>query len=76
MALLYAGAAWLVTPGLALLGAFYLFAALLPLRPWAWSVGLVAIAFGVPSVTIVVALPLLLAWTKPTTKAAYGRLPV
>ena len=46
-----------------------------PREPWGWTLGLVAIVVGMAGVTIVVALPLLMAWQKPTTKAAFRRLP-
>lgn len=75
MALLYAAGAWLATPGIGALAVLYAASAFVPRKPWGWSVALVAIAFGVPSVTIVVALPLLVGWMKPTTKAAFGRMP-
>ena len=75
MAVLYGAAAYLVSPGLATLAVFYAVSTLLPLRRWAWTVALVAIAFGIPSITIVVALPLLRAWLAPVTRAAFGRPP-
>jgi hypothetical protein len=55
--------------------AFHVLAVVMPLRPWAWTVGLVVIALGIPGITIVFALPLLIAWMKPTLKAAFGRPP-
>lgn len=76
MAVLCAVGAYFVTPVVGTLAAFYLLAALVPLRPWGWTLALVAIAFAVPSVAIIAALPLLFMWTKPTTKAAFGRPPV
>jgi hypothetical protein len=76
LAVLYTAGAWLATPMLAALAVFYAVAALLPLRPWAWTVALLAIAIGLPSVTIVVALPLLRVWRDPITRAAYGRPPI
>jgi hypothetical protein len=76
MAALYAAAAYLVSPALVALAVFYAAASLLPLRRWAWSVALVAIAFGIPSVTIIVALPLLRAWLAPVTRVAFGRSPI
>jgi hypothetical protein len=54
----------------------YTFAAVVPLKPWAWVVGLVAIAVGLTGCTLVLALPLLLHWLKPVTKAAFGRPPL
>lgn len=59
-----------------LLAGLYTFAAIVPLRPWAWTVGIVAIAIGLTGCTIVFALPLLLYWIKPVTKAAFGRPPI
>ncbi len=56
--------------------ALYTFASIVPLKPWGWVVGLVAIAIGVTGCTIVFALPLLLQWVKPITKAAFGRPPL
>ena len=54
--------------------AFYATATFIPLKPWAWTFGLIVIALGVPGITVVVCLPLLLAWLKPTVKAAFCRL--
>lgn len=54
--------------------AFYGIATFVPYKPWGWMFGLVAIAFGMASVLIVVAVPLLVFWLKPETKAAFGRL--
>jgi hypothetical protein len=76
MAVLYGAAAYLVFPHLVALAVFYAGASLLPLRRWAWTVALLAIAFGVPSFTIIVALPLLRAWLAPVTRAAFGRPPI
>jgi hypothetical protein len=53
----------------------YAAAALAPREPWAWTLGLVAIGVGMAGVGIVFAIPLLKAWLRPTTKAAYRRLP-
>jgi len=58
----------------AALTALFVCATFVPYRPWGWSLALVAIAMGLTSAAIVVALPLLLAWLKPTTKAAFARL--
>jgi len=54
--------------------AFYGVATFMPFKPWAWTLGLVVIALGVPGLTIVVCLPLLFAWLKPNVKAAFCRL--
>ena len=85
MALFYVAVAvfaWLNPPnspaviGVAtLLALFYLVATFVPFEPWGWTVGLVALAIGLASCTIVVALPLAMAWKKPTLKAAFRRLP-
>ena len=53
---------------------FYGTATFMPLKPWAWTFGLIVIALGVPSVTIVVCLPMFFAWMKPSVKAAFCRL--
>jgi len=53
---------------------FYGTAAFMPMKPWAWTLGLVVIALGLPGLTIVVCLPLFLAWMKPSVKAAFCRL--
>lgn len=49
-------------------------ATFMPRKPWAWTLGLIVIALGCPSVTVVVCLPLLFAWLKPNVKAAFCRL--
>lgn len=54
--------------------AFYGVAAFMPLKPWAWTLGLLVIALGCPGPTLVVCVPLLLGWLKPNTKAAFCRL--
>lgn len=63
------GAVMLVT-----LATAFAVGARVPYKPWGWSLGLALLALGVVSVLVVVALPLLVAWLKPTTKAAFGRL--
>lgn len=45
-----------------------------PYKPWGWTVALVAICLGLPTILIVFSIPLLLGWMKPETKAAFGRL--
>ena len=60
----------------ALLASLYAGAAALPLKPWAWTAGIVAIAIGLTGCTIVFALPLLVYWLKPQVKAAFGRPPL
>lgn len=64
-------------PMLAAFGALALLygaAAFVPRTPWGWSLALVAIALGLPSLAIVVALPLALAWRSPLVKAAFRRI--
>lgn len=51
--------------------AFYAVATFMPLRAWAWSFGLVVIALGCLGVTVLVCLPLLLAWLKPDVRVAF-----
>lgn len=55
-------------------GSFFVIAALVPYKPWGWTVGLIAICLGLSSCTMVAAIPLLIFWLKPETKAAFGRL--
>lgn len=57
-----------------LCGAFFATSALVPFRPWGWTLGLVAICVGLTSCSAVVAIPLFIYWIKPETKAAFGRL--
>ncbi len=58
----------------AVLAAFFAVATLVPHRPWGWTVGLVAIALGLVSCAGLLAIPLLVFWVKPETKAAFRRL--
>ena len=53
---------------------FYVVATFMPRKPWAWTFGLIVIALGVPSLTIVICLPMFFAWMKPPVKAAFCRL--
>ena len=53
---------------------FFAAAAFVPLKPWGWTFALVAIALGLAGVTVLVAAPLLVAWRRPTVKAAFARL--
>ena len=55
-------------------GVFYAVAAMVPFKPWGWTVGLIAICLGLSSCLAVVAIPLVIFWMKPETKAAFGRL--
>jgi hypothetical protein len=56
------------------LALLYAVAACVPRTPWGWTVALVAIAVGVASGAFVLAVPLLVHWYKPLTKAAFARL--
>jgi hypothetical protein len=53
---------------------FFVLAALVPYKPWGWTIGLIAICLGLSSCLMVAAVPLLIFWLKPETKAAFGRL--
>jgi len=53
---------------------FYATATFMPLKPWAWTFGLVVIALGLPGLTIAFCLPMFFAWMKPSVKAAFRRL--
>ncbi|MBX3221201.1 MAG: hypothetical protein KF795_11830 [Labilithrix sp.] len=57
-----------------LFGGLFAVAAMVPYKPWGWTVGLVAICLGLTSCMAVAAIPLLIYWMKPETKAAFGRL--
>ena len=62
--------------GLVVLGfvSLHAVAALVPYKPWGWTVGLVAICLGLSSCMALAAVPLLIFWMKPEAKAAFGRL--
>jgi len=64
----------LMVMGTCALAGLHVVAVFVPYKPWGWSLGVVAIAMGMTSVLIFVAVPLLVHWFKPTTKAAFGRL--
>jgi hypothetical protein len=49
-------------------------AAMVPYKPWGWTVGLLVIGAGLASCMVLFAIPLLVFWLKPETKAAFGRL--
>ncbi len=53
---------------------FFAVATFVPYRPWGWTIGLIAIALGLSSVLILFAIPLMVYWLRPLTKAAFGRL--
>ena len=63
-----------VTAAAAALALFFAVAVFAPRKPWGWTLGVVAIAVGVAGCAVVVAAPLLVAWTRPTVKAAFRRL--
>lgn len=44
-----------------------------PRRPWSWTLAFCVLGFGVTSVSIVFALPLLVAWRGSLVRAAYQR---
>ena len=48
-------------------------AAFVPRKPWGWALGAVVLALGVPSVTVVFAIPLLVHWLRPNCRAAFMR---
>lgn len=49
-------------------------ATFVPYKPWGWTIGVVALGLGLTSCMVIFALPLLIYWLKPETKAAFGRL--
>jgi hypothetical protein len=57
----------------ATLAVFFAAAAAVPRAPWGWTVGLVAIALGVPTCAIVFAVPLVVKWQSPIVRAAFRR---
>ena len=61
--------------GAGLLAAFYAFATFAPRTPAGWAIALIAIGVGATSITLLFAAPLLIVWLRPTTKAAFRRLP-
>lgn len=71
-----AGTVTVAALGLLVVGFAGLFAVatFVPYKPWGWTVGLIAICLGLSSCTAVAAIPLLIYWMKPVTKAAFGRL--
>jgi hypothetical protein len=57
-----------------LFGGLYAVAAVVPYKPWGWTVALIAICLGLTSLLVFFSVPLLVHWLKPQTKAAFGRL--
>lgn len=53
---------------------FFGIAAFVPYKPWGWTLGFVALAFGMMSCMLPFAIPITLGWIKPATKAAFQRL--
>ena len=49
-------------------------ATFMPFKAWAWTFGLIVIGLGIPGITVIVCLPLLLAWRRPNVRAAFCRL--
>lgn len=65
----------LLTLGASLvLAVLFAVATFVPYRPWGWSIGLLAIAMGLVSVSVFFAVPLLVLWVRPNVKAAFARL--
>lgn len=58
----------------AVLGAVFAVAALVPYKPWGWTMGLVAICIGLATCLAPAAVLLLVYWFRPETKAAFCRL--
>jgi hypothetical protein len=56
------------------LAIFYAVATFVPYRPWGWTVGIIAIGLGLTSAMVIFAIPLLVHWLKPITRAAFGRM--
>jgi len=53
-------------------GAACAVAVFLPREPWAWVFSLVAVALGIPGITIIGAVPLLIYWSRREMRAYYG----
>jgi hypothetical protein len=68
-------ARWLASIVAIVFAAFFAIAACIPRKPWGWTLGAAAIAVGLASITILVAVPLFVVWRKPTTRAAFQLLP-
>lgn len=54
--------------------AFYGVAAAVPYKPWGWTFALVAIAFGTMSCLAPFSVILVIMWSRPQVKAAFGRV--
>jgi hypothetical protein len=67
-------ASLLLCAGFAAVAGLYGVATFVPFRPWGWTLGLVAIAFGLAGGGAMFAIPLLMFWFKPQVKAAFARL--
>jgi hypothetical protein len=53
--------------------ALYGVATFVPLKPWGWTVGVVAIGLGLAGGSVIFAVPLLVHWLRPQVKAAFAR---
>jgi hypothetical protein len=60
------------------LSVLHVVAACIPKKPWGWTLGMVTIIVGMMGggCAILFAIPLVIYWVKPETKAAFGRLPI
>jgi hypothetical protein len=56
------------------LTALFAVAAMVPYKPWGWTFALIAIGIGLPTCLAPFALPLILFWLRPETRAAFCRL--
>lgn len=59
---------------IALIGAFFAVAALVPYEPWGHTMGTVALCVGLTTPVAPFAAVLLVYWFRPLTRAAFGRL--
>ena len=59
---------------LVLFGAVFAATAMVPYKPWGWTVGLLAICIGMTGCLAPAAIALLVFWLKPETKAAFCRV--
>ena len=65
---------WCVGISALLVGGVFAVTAMVPYKPWGWTVALIAICLGLFGFMALAAIPLLVFWLKPETKAAFGRL--
>jgi hypothetical protein len=76
---MYASQVWpTLLPVVAILGlvfaCIFAVAIVVPYKPWGWTMGLVAICLGLSGCMVLAAIPLVIFWRKPETKAAFGHL--